>query len=100
MPNGTENINLSGAMEDVFTTLDIDINYMTTGHSNFSYSGIKWIVPEGAVVGSSDSTKAGIDTGKRLMNSAATDLSPAQLAERINWSIDSRRKFYGNGNGR
>jgi len=78
LPNGTENINLSGAMEDIFTTLDIDINYMTTGHSNFTYSGIKWIVPEGAVVGSSDSTKAGIDTGKRLMNSAATALSPAQ----------------------
>ena len=78
LPNGTENINLSGAMEDVFTTLDIDINYMTTGHSNFTYSGIKWIVPEGAVVGSSDSTKAGIDTGKRLMNSAATALSPTQ----------------------
>lgn len=81
--NGTENINLSGAMEDAFTTLGVDINYMTTGHSNFTYSGIKWIVPQGAVVGSSDSTKAAIDTGKRLMNSAATDLSPAQLAKEL-----------------
>ena len=35
------------------------------------------------MVGSSDSTKAGIDTGKRLMNSAATDLSPAQLAKEL-----------------
>ena len=77
-PNGTENINLSGAMEDTFTTLGVDINYMTTGHSNFTYSGIRWIVPEGAVVGSSDPTKPGIDTGKRLMNSAATALSPTQ----------------------
>lgn len=83
LKNGTENINLSGALEDTFTTLGIDMNYMTAGHSNFTYSGIKWIVTQGSVVGSSDSTKAGIDTGKRLMNSAATALVPAQLAKEL-----------------
>ena len=83
LKNGTENINLSGALEDTFTTLGIDMNYMTAGHSNFTYSGIKWIVTQGSVVGSSDTTKAAIDTGKRLMNSAATDLVPAQLAKEL-----------------
>ena len=70
--NGQENINLYDTVTAELSKRGLDKTALTTGDANFTFSGIHWIVPEGHSVGSTDSSKAGIDTGSQLLNSSTT----------------------------
>ena len=70
--NGQPNINLYDTVTDELASRSIDKTWLTTGDANYTFSGIHWIIPETYRVGSTDSSKAGVDTGSQLLNSSTT----------------------------
>lgn len=66
-PDGTANINLKTKFDDKLTDITGSVNMFNSAHADYGFSGVHFIVPENATVGSNNADKAGIDTGERLV---------------------------------
>ena len=66
-PNFSRNINLKTSFDSKLTDITGSANMFDPAHADYSFSGVHFIVPENAIVGSNNTDNAGIDSGSRLL---------------------------------
>jgi len=80
-PEGTANINLKTSFDNKLTDITGSVNMFDPTHADYGFSGVHFIVPEDATVGSNNSSNAGIDTGSRLLY-GSTEIKSNLILER------------------
>ncbi len=80
--NGASNVDLYDSTHEnliargVTSSPDVaNLNAFVSSHADYAFSGVKFIVPQNASVGSTLSTKAGIETGDKIVDSAGNEVN-------------------------
>lgn len=80
--DGSSDINLYTAAHDELKSRGLtnadgssNLNVFDDSHADFAFTGVKYIVPENATVGSKSTTKAGIETGDKLVDASNAEVN-------------------------
>ena len=74
LDNNEKNVNLKDRFDAELVLRGIDTTYFASAEADYSFTGVHFIIPEGYVVGSDDSSKAAIETGDIITDSDAGEV--------------------------
>jgi len=72
--NNQSNINLKTLFDEEVSRRDIDLKYFDPSQSEYAFTGVHFVVPEGFVVGSESSDTPGIQTGDVIVDHSSNEI--------------------------